>query len=57
MTFHNGDPFDAESVKFTVERAINPDTKSTISSELATIAGVDIVDASTVMCARSSPTS
>ena len=49
VTFHNGDPFNAESVKFTIERAINPDTKSTISSELATIAGVDVVDASTVV--------
>jgi peptide/nickel transport system substrate-binding protein len=55
VTFHNGDPFDAESVKYTVERAINPDTKSTISSELAVIAGVDVVDASTVTVRTKQP--
>src|SRR5215213_8940778 len=49
VTFHNGDPFTAESVKFTLERVINPDTKSTISSELSSIAGVDVLDASTVV--------
>ena len=48
ITFHNGDPFNAESVKYTVERAINPDTKATITSEVGGIAGVDIVDSSTV---------
>src|SRR5215210_3774814 len=48
VKFHNGDEFNAESVKFTVERVINPETKSTISSEVGTIAGVDIVDPSTV---------
>jgi len=48
VKFHNGDEFNAESVKFTVERATNPETKSTISSEMATIAGVDIVDPYTV---------
>ncbi|MBA2449942.1 MAG: hypothetical protein H0V51_18115 [Chloroflexi bacterium] len=48
VKFHNGDEFNAESVKFTVERAINPETKSTISSEVGTIAGVDIIDPYTV---------
>jgi peptide/nickel transport system substrate-binding protein len=48
VRFHNGDPFDAESVKFTVERAINPDTKATISSEVGGIAGADVVDTYTV---------
>ena len=55
VTFHNGDPFNAESVKYTLERAINPDTKSTISSELSTIAGVDVVDASTVVVRTKQP--
>jgi peptide/nickel transport system substrate-binding protein len=48
VKFHNGDEFNAESVKFTVERAINPETKSTISSEVGTIAGVDVIDPFTV---------
>jgi len=55
VTFHNGDPFDAESVKFTIERVINPDTKSPIAAQMATIAGVDIVDASTVVVRTKQP--
>jgi peptide/nickel transport system substrate-binding protein len=55
VTFHNGDPFDAAAVKFTLDRALNPDTKATISSELATIAGVDVVDASTVVIRTKQP--
>ncbi|MCC7370546.1 MAG: hypothetical protein IT306_19145 [Chloroflexi bacterium] len=55
VTFHNGDPFNAESAKFTIERAIDPATKSTISSELATIAGVDVVDASTIVVRTKQP--
>ena len=39
VKFHNGDDFNAESVKFTLDRATNPETKATISSELSTIAG------------------
>jgi len=55
VTFHNGDPFNAESVKFTIDRMINPDTKSTIAAEMASIAGVDIVDASTVVVRTKQP--
>ena len=39
VKFHNGDEFNADSVKFTLDRATNPETKATISSELSTIAG------------------
>ena len=39
VKFHNGDDFNAEAVKFTLDRATNPETKATISSELGTIAG------------------
>jgi len=55
VKFQNGDDFNAESVKFTLDRAINPDTKSTVSSELGTIAGTDIVDASTVTVRTKQP--
>jgi len=55
VTFHNGDMFDANSVKYTVERSIDPATKSTIGNELATIAGVDIIDASTVQIRTKQP--
>src|SRR5438552_4094241 len=30
VKFHNGDDFNADSVKFTLDRAINPETKATI---------------------------
>ncbi len=48
VKFHNGDDFNADSVKFTLDRAANPETKATISSEVSTIAGTEIVDAFTV---------
>jgi peptide/nickel transport system substrate-binding protein len=48
VKFHNGDDFNADSVKFTLDRAINPETKATIGSELSTIASTEIVDPYTV---------
>src|SRR2546422_763973 len=48
VKFHNGDDFNADSVKFTLDRATNPETKATISSELSTIVGTEIVDPFTV---------
>src|SRR5205809_2093635 len=48
VKFHNGDDFNADSVKFTLDRATNPETKATVSSEVSTIAGTEIVDAYTV---------
>ena len=33
VKFHNGDDFNAECVKFTLDRATNPETKATVSSE------------------------
>jgi peptide/nickel transport system substrate-binding protein len=55
VKFHDGDDFNAESVRFTLDRAINPDTKSTISSEIGTIAGTDIVDPYTVNVKTKAP--
>jgi peptide/nickel transport system substrate-binding protein len=55
VKFHNGDDFNAECVKFTLDRAINPETKSTISSELGTIAGTEIVDPFTVNVTTKAP--
>jgi peptide/nickel transport system substrate-binding protein len=48
VKFHNGDDFNAECVKFTLDRATNPETKATISSELSTIAATEVVNAQTV---------
>lgn len=48
ITFHNGEAFDAEDVKFTLERPLNPDLGSPLAGRFAVIAGVDIIDALTV---------
>src|SRR4029434_5458276 len=55
VKFHNGDDFNADSVKFTLDRATNPETKATISSELSTIAGTEIVDPFTVNVTTKAP--
>src|SRR5207302_1049234 len=46
VKFHNGDDFNAECVKFTLDRATNPETKATISSEVSTIPGTEVVERS-----------
>jgi peptide/nickel transport system substrate-binding protein len=48
VKFHNGEEFNAESVKFSVERLINPANKLRGSSSFAPIERVDIVDTYTV---------
>src|SRR5579859_7478104 len=48
VTFHNGDPFDAESVKFTYDRALNPDNKLPALARVSNVAEVKIVDSKTV---------
>ncbi len=42
-TFHNGEPFNAETVKFTYERMIDPATKSPQASYHAPLQGVEVV--------------
>src|SRR5215471_4604198 len=48
VKFHNGEDFTAESVKFSVERLINPANKLRGASSFAPIDRVEIVDAYTV---------
>jgi peptide/nickel transport system substrate-binding protein len=55
VKFHNGDDFNAESVKFTLDRATNPETKATISSELSTIASTEILDPFTLNVVTKAP--
>jgi peptide/nickel transport system substrate-binding protein len=55
VKFHNGDDFNADSVKFTLDRATNQETKATISSELSTIATTEIVDPFTVNVVTKAP--
>jgi peptide/nickel transport system substrate-binding protein len=55
VKFHNGDPFDAEVVKFNWERVINPDQKSQQKGNHEAIKGVEVVDAHKVRVHTTSP--
>ena len=47
VTFHNGEPFNAESVKATLERLIDPATGSPIE-EQENLTGIEVVDEYTI---------
>jgi peptide/nickel transport system substrate-binding protein len=55
VKFHNGEPFTAEAVKFTFDRVIDPAAKSPTISYVRTVAGVDVVDATTVRIRTTGP--
>jgi peptide/nickel transport system substrate-binding protein len=48
IRFHNGEPFDAESVKFSLERLIDPKLKLRGASAFTPLSHVEIVDPFTV---------
>lgn len=48
VQFHNGEPFDAKSVKFSLEKYVHPETKFPGIAFVGTIERVDIVDDHTV---------
>ncbi|WP_275786466.1 ABC transporter substrate-binding protein [Pararhizobium gei] len=48
VKFHNGEDFNAEAVKFTIDRVLDPAAKSPTLSYIRTIAGVTVVDPYTV---------
>jgi hypothetical protein len=48
IRFHNGEPFDAESVKFSLERLIDPRLKLRGASAFTSLTHVEIVDPLTV---------
>jgi peptide/nickel transport system substrate-binding protein len=55
IAFHNGEPFDAEAVKFSLERLIDPKLKLRGSSPFAPLSHVEIVDPVTVRIHTKAP--
>jgi peptide/nickel transport system substrate-binding protein len=55
VTFHNGEPFDAQSVKFSIERIANPALKLRGASPYAPLKDVTIVDSHTVRINTKAP--
>ncbi len=48
VVFHNGEPFNAEAVRFTIERVLDPNQKSPNRANIAEIAKVEVLDDFTV---------
>ncbi len=55
VKFHNGEPFTAESVKFSFDRVLNPEQKSPIRGNFTWVKSVDIVDDYTVRIVTQKP--
>lgn len=55
VTFHDGEPFDAEAVKFTIDRVLDPAAKSPTISYIRTIKSVEVVDPMTVRITTNGP--
>lgn len=55
IKFHNGEPLDADAVKFSIERLVDPKLKLRGSSPFAPISQVEIVDSHTVRIHTKAP--
>lgn len=55
VRFHNGEPFDAASVRATIERMLDPASKSVIRAQLDAIERVETPDAQTAVVATREP--
>ena len=55
VKFHNGEDFDAEAVKFTIDRIIDPEANAPTLSYIRTVTGVDVVDPYTVRITTDGP--
>ncbi|TKT76356.1 ABC transporter substrate-binding protein [Aquamicrobium sp. LC103] len=49
VTFHSGDPLTAQDVKFSIERVVAPESKSSRKNSLATISAIETPDDQTVV--------
>jgi peptide/nickel transport system substrate-binding protein len=57
VKFHDGTDFNAEAVKFVLERALNPETKASFRAEIEDIETVEVVDPYTVKLILKNPSS
>ncbi len=48
VLFHDGEPFDAEAVRFTIQRVLDPNQKSPNRANIAEITRVDVLDDATI---------
>lgn len=48
VTFHNGEPFNAQAAKFAIDRELDPDFGSELLGQIDTITGVEVVDDYTI---------
>jgi peptide/nickel transport system substrate-binding protein len=55
VSFHNGEPFTAEAVRFTIERILDPEVESPIRRGFSFISEVEVVDADTVRISTAAP--
>lgn len=55
VTFHNGEPFDAEDVKFSIERILDPEQASPRASMLEVIDSVEVEDEHTILLTTGAP--
>lgn len=55
VKFHNGEPFDANSVKFTMDRILDPSEASTQAARFTALKSVDVVDPYTVRFNTTTP--
>jgi len=55
VSFHNGEPFNAEAARFSIARAIDPETDSEYLGLIDTIAGVEVIDDYTIRITTSKP--
>jgi peptide/nickel transport system substrate-binding protein len=57
VKFHDGTDFNAQAVKFVLERALNPETKASFRAEIEDIQSIEVVDPTTVKLTLKNPSS
>jgi peptide/nickel transport system substrate-binding protein len=55
VVFHDGEPFNAEAVRFTLQRVLDPEQKSPNRANVAEVARIDVVDDATVNLVTARP--